>query len=69
MRLPILLKSGIRALVSRIVGLTTLELKIKYAMEAREGHATNRPPLLEGTNYSYWKMRIKYYIQSVDCQC
>ena len=38
-------------------------------MEAREGHATNRPPLFEGTDYSYWKMRMKYYIQSVDYQC
>ena len=38
-------------------------------MEAREGHATNRPPLFEGIDYSYWKMRIKYYIQSVDYQC
>ena len=38
-------------------------------MEAREGHATNRPPLFEGTDYSYWKMCMKYYIQSVDYQC
>ena len=38
-------------------------------MEAREGHASNRPPLFKGTDYSYWKMRIKYYIQSVDYQC
>ena len=38
-------------------------------MEAREGYATNRPPLFEGTDYSYWKMHIKYYIQSVDYQC
>ena len=38
-------------------------------MEAREGHATNRPPLFEGTDYSYWKMRMKYYIQSIDYQC
>ena len=37
-------------------------------MEAREGHATNRPPLFEGTDYSYWKMRMKYYIQSIDYQ-
>ena len=35
-------------------------------MEARDGHTTNRPPLFEGTDYSYWKMRMKYYIQSVD---
>ena len=37
-------------------------------MEAREGHATNRPPLFEETDYSYWKMRMKYYIQSIDYQ-
>ena len=38
-------------------------------MEAREGHATNCPSLFEGNNYSYWKMRMKYYIQSIDYQC
>ena len=38
-------------------------------MEAREGNATNRPPLFEGTDYNYLKMRMKYYIQSVDYQC
>ena len=38
-------------------------------MEAREGHVTNRPPLFEGTDYNYWKMHMKYYIQSVDYQC
>ena len=38
-------------------------------MEAREGHATNCPPLFEGTDYSYWKMHMKYSIQSVDYQC
>ena len=62
MRLPILLTSGIRVLVSRITDLTTAEQKIKYAMEAHEGYATNCPPLFEGTNYSYWKMRMNYYI-------
>ena len=38
-------------------------------MEVREGHTTNHPPLFEGIDYSYWKMRMKYYIQSVDYQC
>ena len=38
-------------------------------MEVREGHATNCPPLFKGTDCSYWKMRMKYYIQSVDYQC
>ena len=37
-------------------------------MEAREGYATNRPPLFEGTDYSYQKMHMKYYIQSIDYQ-
>ena len=38
-------------------------------MEAREGHATNHPSLFKGTDYNYWKMYMKYYIQSVDYQC
>ena len=45
-----------------------MELKIKLAIEAHEGHATNCPPLFEGIDYSYWKMHMKYYIQSVDYQ-
>ena len=38
-------------------------------MEGREGHATNRPPIFEDIDYSYWKMRMKYYIQNIDYQC
>ncbi|VFQ92982.1 unnamed protein product [Cuscuta campestris] len=32
----------------------------------REGQSTERPPLFNGTNYSYWKERMKIFIQSVD---
>ena len=31
-----------------------------------EGQSTNRPPLFSGTNFPYWKARIKIYIQAVD---
>ncbi|KAH1114355.1 hypothetical protein J1N35_007733 [Gossypium stocksii] len=28
-----------------------------------EGHSTMRPPLFNGTNYSYWRTRMKLFIQ------
>ncbi|XP_012852368.1 PREDICTED: uncharacterized protein LOC105971978 [Erythranthe guttata] len=32
----------------------------------REGASTVRPPLLDGSNYSYWKSKMKMFIKSVD---
>ncbi|XVF37154.1 hypothetical protein REPUB_Repub19eG0121400 [Reevesia pubescens] len=29
-----------------------------------ERHATNRPPLFDGTNYQFWSTRIAVYIQA-----
>ncbi|XVE98737.1 hypothetical protein REPUB_Repub03eG0133800 [Reevesia pubescens] len=31
-----------------------------------EGHATNRPPLFDGTNYQFWSTTIAVYIQACD---
>lgn len=31
-----------------------------------EGQSTNRPPLFNGTNYTYWKARMKIFIQAFD---
>jgi len=31
-----------------------------------EGQSTNRPPLFLGTNYTYWKARMKIYVQAND---
>ena len=31
-----------------------------------EGQSTNRPPLFNGSNYTYWKARIKIFIQALD---
>ncbi|VFQ73469.1 unnamed protein product [Cuscuta campestris] len=31
-----------------------------------EGQSTTRPPLFDGTNYSYWKKRMRIFIQSND---
>ena len=31
-----------------------------------EGQSTNRPPLFSSTNFSYWKGRMKIYIQVVN---
>ena len=31
-----------------------------------KGQSSTRPPLINGTNYTYWKTCIRIYIQSVD---
>ena len=31
----------------------------------KEGHSTQRPPLFDGSNYNYWKCRMKIYLQSI----
>ena len=31
-----------------------------------EGQSTNRPPLFNGSNYTYWKARMKIFIQALD---
>ncbi|VFQ88762.1 unnamed protein product [Cuscuta campestris] len=33
-----------------------------------EGQSTSRPPLFDGTNYCYWKERIRIYIRSTNFQ-
>ena len=32
----------------------------------KEGGSTNRPPLLHGKNYDYWKTRMHAFIKSID---
>ena len=32
----------------------------------KEGASVQRPPLLDGTNFSYWKARMKAFIKSMD---
>ncbi|TYK26904.1 gag-proteinase polyprotein [Cucumis melo var. makuwa] len=34
-----------------------------------EGCATNKPPLLDGTNYGYWKARMMVFLKSLDLNC
>ena len=29
-----------------------------------EGHATNRPPLFNGSHYRYWKIRMQVFLES-----
>ena len=31
-----------------------------------EGQSTNRPSLFNGSNYTYWKARMKIFIQALD---
>ncbi|VFQ70404.1 unnamed protein product [Cuscuta campestris] len=33
-----------------------------------EGKSTTRPPLFDGTNYTYWKERMRIYIRSTNFQ-
>ncbi|CAM8963408.1 unnamed protein product [Rhodiola kirilowii] len=35
-------------------------------MSLKEGQSTNRPPLLEGPNYLYWKSKMKVFLKSLD---
>ncbi|CAM8932142.1 unnamed protein product [Rhodiola kirilowii] len=35
-------------------------------MSLKEGKSTNRPPLLEGPNYAYWKSKMKAFLKSLD---
>lgn len=32
----------------------------------REGSSTIRPPILDGTNYTYWKVRMIAFLKSMD---
>ena len=32
----------------------------------REGGSVSHPPLLDGTNYPYWKARMKAFIKTLD---
>jgi hypothetical protein len=38
-----------------------------HCFQNLEGYSTNRPPLFDGTNYNYWKIRMTIFIQSIDC--
>ncbi|XP_073038306.1 uncharacterized protein, partial [Primulina eburnea] len=38
----------------------------KYLMDITFASAALRPPVLDGTNYSLWKVKIRYYIKSLD---
>ncbi|XP_073307160.1 uncharacterized protein [Primulina huaijiensis] len=35
-------------------------------MDTSLANAALRPPVLDGTNYSLWKVKIRYYIKSID---
>ena len=32
----------------------------------KEGGAISRPPLLDGSNYAYWKARLRAFIKAID---
>jgi len=33
-----------------------------------QGCATTRPPLLKGTNFSYWKILMQMFVKTEDCE-
>ena len=33
---------------------------------SRDGTSTTKPPLLNGSNYPYWKVRLTAFLQSID---
>src|ERR1044072_8702930 len=35
-------------------------------MDNKEGGSINRPPILDGTNYDYWKDRMTAFLRSID---
>src|ERR1044072_5306048 len=35
-------------------------------MDGKEGGSINRPPLLDGTNYDYWKARMTAFLRAID---
>jgi len=38
--------------------------KLPYA----KGSSINRPPVFSGVNYQFWKVRMKIFINSTDCE-
>jgi len=32
----------------------------------REGGQVNKPPILDGSNYDYWKVRVTTFLKSID---
>ena len=35
-------------------------------MDNKEGGSINRPPVLDGTNYDYWKAKMTAFLRSID---
>ena len=35
-------------------------------MDNKEEGSINRPPILDGTNYDYWKARMTAFLRSID---
>ena len=38
------------------------EFKVLFA----EGSAVNRPPMFNGMNYAFWKVRMQIFMESID---
>ena len=38
----------------------------KFKVLFAEGSSVNRPPMFNGMNYSFWKIRMKIFMESID---
>ncbi|VFQ77298.1 unnamed protein product [Cuscuta campestris] len=52
----------------RLVGLEFSGCNGLLSTRIGEGQSTSRPPLFDGTNYTYWKERMRIYIRSTNFQ-
>jgi hypothetical protein len=35
-------------------------------MSSHEGNSTNKAPMFNGTNFAFWKVRMRTYIMALD---
>jgi hypothetical protein len=45
--------------------LLTKDRLVSLNMTSHEGISTNKPPLFDGTNFSFWKVRMRTYIMAL----
>ena len=41
-------------------------MAVQFSTSLSEGQSTNRPPFFNRSNYTYWKARMKIFIQALD---
>ena len=41
-------------------------MMFEFKMPFAEGVSINRPPMFGGVNYAFWKIRMKFFMESID---